>query len=109
MIDRTICCVFTKPVTGREAGYHEWYDGRHLGDVLEVPGVVSAQRFDPAAADDGVASGFLAIYEIEGDPAAVLRELTERFGTADMPATEALDLTSVSMTFWAPRRQQATP
>jgi hypothetical protein len=109
VIDRTICCVFTKPVAGREREYHEWYDGQHLEDVRRVPGVVSAQRFDPAAAQqEGPDGSFLAVYEIDGDPDSVVGELTARFGTDEMPASGALDLTSVSMTFWSPRRSSDT-
>jgi hypothetical protein len=37
--------VFTNPVEGKEATYNDWCDNRHLPDVLDVPGFVSAQRF----------------------------------------------------------------
>ena len=37
--------VFTNPVEGKDATYNDWYDNRHLPDVLDVPGFVSAQRF----------------------------------------------------------------
>jgi len=36
--------VLTNPVAGREDDYNDWYTNRHLGDVLEVPGIVSAKR-----------------------------------------------------------------
>src|SRR5678815_3844677 len=33
------------PVEGREAEFNDWYTGRHLPDVLAVPGFVGGQRF----------------------------------------------------------------
>jgi hypothetical protein len=107
----TLCLIFTQPVAGRELEYHEWYDRRHLLDVVRVPGVLSAQRFDAVASEpigEGAPQRFLAVYEIAGDPAATVEELKRRFGTAEMPACAALDLGKVSMTFWSPRGERIT-
>jgi hypothetical protein len=103
--ERTMCVVYTQPVAGREAEYNDWYDRQHLHDVARVPGVVSAHRFEPldsGAGGDGEPR-FLAIYEIDRDPREFVRELRSRFGTDQMPASEALDLASLSMTFWKAR------
>ena len=37
--------VLTNPVEGQEDIYNDWYNNRHLADVLKVPVFVSAQRF----------------------------------------------------------------
>ena len=105
MSERTICCVYTQPRPGRAAEYHEWYDRQHLRDVVRVPGVVSAQRFEGCEPDsDGApAAPCLAIYAIAGDPQEFVSELRSRFGTDAMPASEALDLASISIVFWQPR------
>jgi hypothetical protein len=49
-----------------EAAYHEWY-AVHLRELLEVDGVVSAQRYR-ILGEDGT---YAAVYELEGDIAAV--------------------------------------
>ncbi len=108
---RTICLVITQPVWGREHEYHEWYDNQHVRDVVRVPGILSAQRFDavgPKPEDEAARPRFLAVYEIAGDPDRTVEELQRRFGTPEMPASEALDLREVSMTFWSPRGDRTT-
>src|ERR1700738_1129183 len=93
--------VLSDPVEGQEAAYSDWYDNRHLADVLDVDGFVSAQRFrlsrqtPPAGLP---ASGYLAIYEIETDDVdAPLAALMARLGTAAMPVSPALDTGRLSM------------
>jgi hypothetical protein len=76
-----------RPAPEAEA-FDEWYVGRHMPDVLAVPGFVSGQRYrlahDPAAPDGP--TRYLTIYEIETDDrAAVLAELRRRAGTDEMP------------------------
>jgi len=93
--------VLTDPVAGQEDAYNDWYDQRHLADVLAVDGFVSAQRFrlSHQKSPDGVApSGYLAIYEIETDDVgATLAALLSRLGTAAMPVSPALDTQRLTM------------
>ena len=37
--------VLARPKNGREDEFDKWYDGKHLGDMIRVPGVISAKRF----------------------------------------------------------------
>lgn len=85
--------VLTSPREGREQEYNDWYDNRHLDDVLDVPGFVSAQRFKLKGRPLSAAAWqYLAIYEIDhDDPQAVLDELLARAGTDCMPMTDAMD------------------
>ena len=103
--ERTICFVYTQPAAGREAEYNDWYDRQHLPDVARVPGVVSAQRFDAVEMEPGPDESprFLAIYEIDGDAGEFVKELRSRAGTDQMQMSDALDVSSISMTFWKPR------
>ena len=106
MSDRTLFVVFTKPVDGMEDEYNKWYDEVHVHDVVKVPGVESAQRYDlahPGSGDGEPAHRYLAVYEIEGDPAAAMNEMMARFQTDQMPISDALDLPAASMAVWAPR------
>jgi hypothetical protein len=48
----------------KEAEFNEWYDTVHLQDVLTIPGVVRASRYENASPAEGQAK-FIALYEIE--------------------------------------------
>ncbi len=37
--------VITNPIPGREAEFNDWYNMRHLGDLLQLKGWTGAQRF----------------------------------------------------------------
>jgi hypothetical protein len=83
----------TNPVEGREGEFNDWYDQRHLRDVLQIPGFVSARRFHmvgpPVRAER--LYRYCSMYEIvTDDPDAVVRELLARLSTASMPISEAL-------------------
>jgi hypothetical protein len=88
--------VLTNPKDGRDAEYNEWYDNRHLQDVLAVPGFVAAERYH--AAPEMIASGqvkwrYLAIYDIEtSDLAGTMADMISRGGTDAMPISDALDV-----------------
>ena len=105
--------VFSNPVSGREDEFNEWYDHQHLGDVLAVPGVAAARRYDlvPAALPEaeGVpappppAHSFLAVYELDGDPDDVLAEFLRRVGSGEMALSDSLDLSSIALSAWRAR------
>lgn len=82
--------VFSKPPDWlSEPEYNRWYDF-HLGEILVVPGFVAARRYRlqvTVGAAPLSRHTFLALYEIEGDPAAVMRELDKEVekGSMDLP------------------------
>ncbi|TQN62445.1 hypothetical protein FLX27_05915 [Agrobacterium tumefaciens] len=86
--------VLTNPVEGREEEFNEWYSGRHLDDVLDLPGVVAAQRYRLAALQRATASSpyrYLAIYEVDTDDlAATVAALRDRAGTDAMPISDSM-------------------
>jgi len=87
--------VLSEAVPGREQEYDDWYTGRHLADVLRVPGFVAAQRFRLQPNGDGPAppAENLALYEIESDDIAeTMRLLLAASQSDDMPISGALDL-----------------
>lgn len=60
----------TNPVKGKEAEFTEWYDKRHLAEVLSIPGFVAAQRYQLSPeqrAGETPPWEFLALYEFSGD------------------------------------------
>lgn len=75
-------------IEGKEAEFNEWYDHRHIHDVVSLPGLISGQRFTLAPVAEGAPLPwkYLCLYELEQDRAAeALAELAARRGTARMP------------------------
>lgn len=105
--------VLSNPIEGEDDRFNNWYDEVHVPEVLDVPGVVAAQRYDLAELaipdDEGLpaqlpppAHRYLVIYEVEGEPEAVMAQFLERVMSGKMSLGETLDLTTVSMTAWRP-------
>jgi hypothetical protein len=95
----------TNPTQGKEAEYNDWYNNVHIPDVLNVKGMVGAQRF--RLADQQMAGQpqhrYLALYEIETDNLQeTLDDLKSRSGTADMVLTDAIDLKGVNAAIFTP-------
>src|SRR5947208_1893739 len=70
--------VFTNAAEGREAEFNDWYDNVHLPDLVAIPGVTAATRYEFAPTDPSAPQPpgrYLAIYEIEGDPATALANI----------------------------------
>ncbi len=70
-----------------EDEFNAWYDA-HLGEILSIPGFVSAQRYrlEPVVVDAGepVTYRYLSLYEIEGDPDELLVQMERAsLGTSD--------------------------
>lgn len=63
--------VFANPIPGREAEFNEWYSNTHMGDLLQLPGWVGAQRFRiitnlaPRPTVQGYNHGYLIIWDLE--------------------------------------------
>lgn len=69
--------VLTEPTEGREAEYNDYYENRHLDDVLATTDWTSAQRFK-LTDQQGMKCPlpYLALYEVEADDASqVLKTL----------------------------------
>ncbi|MFJ8019420.1 hypothetical protein [Streptomyces sp. NPDC096311] len=105
--------VFSNPVPGREDEFTDWYEHRHLGDVLAVPGVTAARFYEnaqtpPSKAEDASESlpaghSHLAAYELDRDVDDVLAEFGRRVRSGEMPMSEAMDRETMTMTAWRPR------
>ena len=114
MADR-IMLVFTNAVDGQDDTFNSWYDNRHLRDILAVPGVVAAQRFELAPltiaeTQDAPAPAhrYLTVYELDRDSDEVMKEFLARMGTDAMPLSESFDLSTASIAPWSARGQRHT-
>lgn len=105
---------FSNPAAGHDDAFNEWYDSRHVRDLLAVPGIVAGQRYDLTQLtipdDHGLqaelpppAHRYLAVYELDRDPDDVIKECLDRIADSRMQLSETLDLTTISMTAWTAR------
>lgn len=109
MSERTTYLVFSNPVAGKEAEFNEWYDTVHLPEVLATPGMRAAQRFALLETDITHNSvmptpthGYLLVYEMEGDVDAIMAKVQDAAMSGAMQMSDALDLETVTMSFWRP-------
>ena len=86
--------VLTNPVEGREDSFNDWYTNTHIKDVVNVPGIVAAQRFKLAGAQlapDPHPWAYLALYDVETDNLEhTVKALQERIGTPAMVMSDAM-------------------
>jgi hypothetical protein len=105
-LEKHLHIVFSEPPEGvSDEEFNRWYDA-HVPEILTVPSFVSCRRYrlDPVVADDGTPRGFryLAVYELEGDPAAAIAELESvGFGSKDSYAElKEIDVGSLELPAW---------
>ena len=98
--------VSSNPARGRADELRDWYHDVHLGDARLIPGVVSATLYEwqPVEGKPPSAHAFMAVYEVDGDPAAVWAEFDRRVAEGVMTMTDALEPSSLSFAVWAPCR-----
>lgn len=91
---KCVLLVMTNAVAGKEHEFNQWYTSMHIHDILKIPGVVSAQRFQFRAGNAGF--GFLALYELEtDDPEGVLGIIRERDRNGTHAISEAVNRTDL--------------
>lgn len=109
--------VLTNPIEGTDDAFNQWYDATHVPEVLDVPGVVAAQRYDIAELkipdDEDLPAQlpppthrYMVIYELDNDPDVVMAEFLKRVMGGTLSLGEYLDLTTVSLTGWTPRGER---
>ena len=72
--------VFASPLPGRDEEFREWYDGRHMQDMLALPGVIAVERYDLIPGSDRPAApgACLALFEFDVEDVAAGRALLAR-------------------------------
>ncbi len=86
--------VFSRPVEGREDEYNDWYQNRHLGEVIATPGFTGARRLKLSGTlEEGTpAYPYCAIYEVEAeDWTSPFNQLGERAGNGEIFMSDAID------------------
>ncbi len=83
----SVFIVHTNANEGTDDEFNDWYNNTHLDDIVAIGGISRARRYVPAeGANQALRDGgftpledfkYLAIYEIEGDPAAALHAMNK--------------------------------
>lgn len=118
MSGENLLLVFTNCVEGTDDAFNSWYDKVHVPDVLAVPGVVGADRYEslaltmPEGSDDQApppanVHRYLTVYRLSKEPDEVMAEFSRRMGDGSMPLDDTLDLSTVAMSTWRPRGTSA--
>jgi len=84
----------------REDEYNEWYNTKHVPDMLEIPGMIKASRWVSADGKHGQQRHYLAMYELETDDIeqfdTMVREATmstiKRGRFSELPVFEPPDI-----------------
>jgi hypothetical protein len=99
--------VLNNPVEGRDEEYHRWYDDVHVPEMLTLPMVSGAQRFDVGSGPrGGVTQRFACIYDIEADPAEAMAAI--QAALPSMTVSDAIDREAVLSFFLTPRRDHVS-
>lgn len=109
---RQLFLVWTDAVQGQDAKFNDWYTNTHLADVLKIPGIVAAQRFEMVSGlplpGEQQSRKYLAIYELETDNIDnTLEKLNAAAGTSAMPLTDAMDGARVQTAIYTPISNRA--
>ncbi|MCW5720367.1 MAG: hypothetical protein KIS86_04410 [Devosia sp.] len=91
---RYMLCALTQPQSPElEEEFNKWYDEVHVPDTLNIPGVLSAQRYKmrPESGWLTFPHTYLALYEVETDDLNFIdQEIRRRRGGELMLMTEAI-------------------
>jgi len=94
-VDRAeLFVVMTNAKAGEDDAFNDWYDNRHLVDVMAAPGFVGVRRFRLECETAGYRSpwSYLALYEIARGAAEVtLAAVLKMRGTDAMPLSPSFD------------------
>ena len=94
--------VSSNALEGRADELRAWYRDVHLADARLIPGVASAALYESQSVEGGppCSHAFIAVYEVDADPAAVRSEFDRRIAEGIMTMTPALDQASLSFAVW---------
>lgn len=103
--------VLTNAVEGLDEEYNDWYNNRHLPDVLACNGFVAAQRYRLAEMEpqQEFSHRYLALYELETDDLVKANQaLTEAANDGAMFISPALNMDDALAKYFTPITERVT-
>jgi hypothetical protein len=99
----TAFVVSSNALEGRADELRTWYHDVHLPDARLIPGVVAAALYEwrPVEGMPPSTHAFMAVYELDREPAPVWAEFERRIARGVMAMTDALDPASLSPAVWS--------
>lgn len=76
----------------REGEFNDWYSNTHIPDMLQVPGMIQATRWEAAEPKEGLKRKYLALYEFETDDVATFNAEVAKRGKWTMEQGRFSDL-----------------
>lgn len=112
-VAKNVLVVLSNPIADEDDAFNKWYDNTGIPQVLDVPGVVAAQRYaisEVNVPDDQELPAvlpppthrYLVIYELDREPEQVMQEFLARSMAGKFTLGESLDLGTISLTGWTP-------
>ena len=100
-----VMIVQSEPLDGQDDVYNTWYDGTHIPELLQIPGITGARRLEATPIVIGAPGAkFVTFYEIEADnPGAVMAEMGARSADARMSASVGVDQSKATIWVYADR------
>lgn len=97
--NKEILIAMVNAVDGRENEFNEWYSGEHIPQILDLPGFVSAQRYEVADTPEAAAGyRYATVYEVEGSALEARNQLF----TGNLGSSESMDSTQLLMAAFVP-------
>ena len=95
-----VMIVQSDPLDGQEDVYNAWYDGTHIPELLQIPGITGARRLEATPIVIGTPGAkYVTFYEIEADnPGTVMAEMGKR--GADGRLSPSVGVDSSKATIW---------
>lgn len=96
--------VLASPIPGREQECARWYQETHLPEMVALPGILSAQRYERAAdlREGSETYPYLTIYEIETDDVqSVVAHISEKAAAGGFDISDSLDREGTYAVFYA--------
>ncbi|HZO06029.1 MAG TPA: hypothetical protein VFB52_06555 [Solirubrobacterales bacterium] len=97
---KNVLMVLSNPAEGEDEAYNDWYTNTHLDEVVSIDGFVSARRYKLTDAQiagfPGSEHSYLAIYEIEGDPADAFAQLVDELQSGRMELPDSIEQATIS-------------
>jgi hypothetical protein len=101
----------TTPVAGKEKEYNEWYQKKHLSELVALPGMKGAQRYKLTAKLVGADTNpWMAIYDLEtDDPMGFLGALGKAHASGAMTQSDANDVTKTYTALFEENGERVVP